>query len=136
MPGTVNPVQADGAQMVFWFPDPVAALGRQLMVLAPYGAVFFKDHISSSTCGPTSTCRSTICPSMQSAVNGRSRLPGTEPYLVVVGTMYPVRVPLLDHARLFEAAGCGTAVLTEFRPIVPALFAICDEVLVQRIVSP
>ena len=47
---------------------------------------------------------------------------GTEPYLVVVGTMYPGRVPLLDHARLFEAAGCGTAV----RPSSALLFLRCS----------
>ena len=34
------------------------------------------------------------------------------------------------NARLFEAAGCGAAVLTEFRPTVPELFAVGEEVLV------
>ena len=33
------------------------------------------------------------------------------------------------NARLFEAAGCGAAVLTEFRPTVPELFAVGKEVL-------
>ena len=33
------------------------------------------------------------------------------------------------NARLFEAADCGAAVLTEFRPVVPALFASGEEVL-------
>jgi spore maturation protein CgeB len=30
---------------------------------------------------------------------------------------------------LFEAAGCGAAVLTEFRPTLPGLFDVGDEVL-------
>ena len=34
------------------------------------------------------------------------------------------------NARLFEAAGCGAAVLTEFRSTVPELFAVGKEVLV------
>jgi spore maturation protein CgeB len=34
------------------------------------------------------------------------------------------------NSRLFEAAGCGAAVLTEFRPTVPELFAVGNEVLV------
>ena len=33
------------------------------------------------------------------------------------------------NERLFQAAGCGAAVLTEFRPTLPELFAIGDEVL-------
>jgi spore maturation protein CgeB len=33
------------------------------------------------------------------------------------------------NARLFEAAGSGAAILTEFRPALPDLFAIGDEVL-------
>ena len=33
------------------------------------------------------------------------------------------------NARLFEAAGCGAAVLTEFRPTLPELFEVGKEVL-------
>ena len=33
------------------------------------------------------------------------------------------------NVRLFEAAGCGAAVLTEFRPTVPELFEVGKEVL-------
>ena len=33
------------------------------------------------------------------------------------------------NVRLFEAAGCGAAVLTEFRSTVPKLFAVGKEVL-------
>ena len=36
------------------------------------------------------------------------------------------------NSRLFEAAGCGAAVLTEFRPTVPELFVVGDEVLIFR----
>ena len=36
------------------------------------------------------------------------------------------------NCRLFEAAGCGAAVLTEFRPAVPDLFSIGQEVLTFR----
>jgi len=34
------------------------------------------------------------------------------------------------NARLFEAAGCGAAVLTDFRPTVLDLFTVGEEVLV------
>ena len=47
----------------------------------------------------------------------------------VLNTMHPSEVSGVN-ARLFEAAGCGAAVLTEFRPTVPELFAVGKEVLV------
>ena len=46
----------------------------------------------------------------------------------VLNTMQPGEVNGVN-ARLFEAAGCGAAVLTEFRPTVPELFAVGKEVL-------
>ena len=46
----------------------------------------------------------------------------------VLNTMYPAEIAGVN-LRLFEAAGCGAAVLTEFRPTVPDLFATGDEVL-------
>ena len=36
------------------------------------------------------------------------------------------------NLRLFEAAGCGAAVLTESRATVPELFAVGDEILTFR----
>jgi spore maturation protein CgeB len=45
--------------------------------------------------------------------------------------MYPAEIAGVN-LRLFEAAGCGAAVLTEFRPTVPDLFAVGDEVLTFR----
>jgi hypothetical protein len=49
----------------------------------------------------------------------------------VLNTMYPAEIAGVN-LRLFEAAGCGAAVLTEFRPTVPDLFAAGDEVLTFR----
>jgi spore maturation protein CgeB len=42
--------------------------------------------------------------------------------------MHPAEVTGVN-SRLFEAAGCGAAVLTEFRPAVPELFNVGEEVL-------
>ena len=47
----------------------------------------------------------------------------------VLNTMHPAEIAGVN-SRLFEAAGSGAAVLTEFRPTVPELFAVGDEVLV------
>jgi spore maturation protein CgeB len=187
----VTRLRNNGARVAFWFPDHVANLGRQLMLLAPYDAIFFKepfltDHLQAMLDLPVYY--------LPEACNPRWHRPvtqaGTEPYLVIAGNMYPSRVRLLDrliakgiplrlygggfprwigetasraahtgriitreekarvfrsaagvlntlnlaevngvNARLFEAAGCGAAVLTEFRSTVPELFAVGDEVL-------
>ena len=41
----------------------------------------------------------------------------------VLNTMHLSEVAGVN-ARLFEAAGCGAAVLTDFRPTIPDLFAV------------
>ena len=46
MPSVVTRLRISGARVAFWFPDHVANLGRQLMLLAPYDAIFFKEPLS------------------------------------------------------------------------------------------
>jgi spore maturation protein CgeB len=46
----------------------------------------------------------------------------------VLNNLHPAEVAGVN-ARLFEAAGCGAAVLAESRPALPELFAVDDEVL-------
>jgi spore maturation protein CgeB len=194
MPGTVTRLKRDGAKVVFWYPDPVSHMARQLMVLAPYDALFFKEpHV-------VHLLRANLdlpVYYLPEACNPRWHRPvgpaGTEPYLVVAGTMYPVRVRLLERLmakgiplklygvgiprwigetparaaqagryvireekarvfrsaagvlntmhpgevagvndRLFQATGCGAAVLNEFRPALPEVFSIGHEVLAYQ----
>jgi spore maturation protein CgeB len=47
----------------------------------------------------------------------------------VLNTLHPAEIAGVN-ARLFEATGCGAAVITEFRPAIPKLFTIDEEVLV------
>jgi spore maturation protein CgeB len=191
MPDVVARLRRAGMRVVFWFPDHLASLGRQMMLLASYNALFFKEphvveRLSANLDLPVYY--------LPEACNPRWHRPlvpaGTEPFLVIAGNMYPSRVRLLErliakgiplrlygggfprwlggtpvrsahtgqyvsregkarvfrsaagvlntlhpaeiagvNARLFEAAGCGAAVLTEFRPAVPELFAVGAEVL-------
>ena len=191
LPGAVTEMKRAGARVAFWFPDSVLNLGRQLMLLAPYDALFFKephlvDRLRASLDLPVYY--------LPQGCNPRWHRPlvpaGTDPYLVIAGNMYASRVRLLDrlvakgiplklfgggfprwlgdspvreahtgrcvfredkarafrsaagvlntmhpaeiagvNSRLLEAAGCGAAVLTEFRPTVPELFAVGEEVL-------
>jgi spore maturation protein CgeB len=191
IPGIVDELSRAGVRVAFWFPDHVANIGRQLMFLASYDALFFKDpHL-------VERLRSHLglpIYYLPEACNPRWHRPsapaGVEPYIVLAGNMYPSRVRLLErlvakgiplrlygsafprwidstplrqfhtgrsvfreekarvfrsaagvlnslhpaeicgvNARLFEAAGCGAAVITEFRPAVPELFSVGTEVL-------
>jgi len=191
MPAVVSRLKRAGVPVAFWFPDHVALMGRQIMLLAPYDALFFKDphivdHLRATLGLPVYY--------LPQACNPRWHRPmvqaATEPYLVTAGNMHPCRVRVLErliakgipvklyggtiprwlpespvrdvhtgrtilreekarifrsaagvlntmqlgevagvNSRLFEAAGCGAAVLTEFRPTVPELFDVGSEVL-------
>lgn len=194
MPTTVTRLRRGGARVVLWFPDAVSNVGRQLMLLAPYDAIFFKEPDLVRRLRATLDLPVYYLPE---ACNPRWHRPltaaSTEPYLVVAGNMYPSRVRLIErllakgiplklygggfprwigetsarsahtgrylvreekaqmfraavgvlntmhpaemagvNVRLFEAAGSGAAVLTEFRPALPDLFALGDEVLEFR----
>ena len=39
----VRQLKGAGVRVAFWFPDAVIFLGRQLMLLSPYDALFFKE---------------------------------------------------------------------------------------------
>lgn len=191
MPDVVRQLQRNGVKVALWFPDHLASMGRQLMLLAPYDAVFMKEPLLVERLRAVLGLPFFYLPE---ACNPRLHRPivasGTEPCLVIAGNMYPSRILLLErllakgvplslygdgfprwvgqtplrdvHAgrgvygeekarvfqsatavintlypaeihgvnvRLFEAAGSGAAVLTEFRPTLPDLFSIGDEVL-------
>jgi spore maturation protein CgeB len=191
MPAAVAGLRRGGARVAFWFPDHVANLGRQLMLLAPYDALFFKEPHIVERLQANLGLPVYYLPQACNPHWHRPLVPlGTEPYLVIAGGMYPSRVRLLErliakgiplrlygsafprwlghtpasrfhagrhvfredkarafrsaagvlntmhpaevsgvNSRLFEAAGCGAAVLTEFRATVPDLFDVGSEVL-------
>ena len=191
MPSAVAQLRRAGVRVAFWFPDAIVNMGRQLMLLAPYDALFFKephlvDRLRANLDLPVYYLPEGCNPQWH-----RPLVPaGTQPHLIVAGNMYPSRVRLLErlmakgvplklygskfprwlgetslrrahagcsvfredkarafrsaagvlntmhpgevsgvNARLFEATGCGAAVLTEFRSSVPELFAVGAEVL-------
>jgi spore maturation protein CgeB len=194
MPESVAGLRSNGARVALWFPDAVTNLGRALMLMAPYDALFFKDPDLVDRLRAMLDFPVYYLPE---ACNPRYHRPavaaGTEPYLVIAGNMYPSRVRLLErlmakgiavkaygsaiprwiadspvrdihagypifaeekarvfrsaagvlnnlhpgevagvNARLFEAAGSGAAVLSEFRPAIPDLFMVGEEILAFR----
>lgn len=191
MPDTVAGLRQNGARVALWFPDPLVGMDRQLMLLAPYDAIFVKDpylveRLRSLLDLPVMYLPEACNPRVHRPLAS----PGTDPYLVLAGNMYPSRIRLLErllaagiplklygpgfprwvgdtplrqvhagrlifneekarifgsatavlntlqlseirsvNARLFEAAGSGAAVLTEFRPTLSDVFDIGHEVL-------
>jgi spore maturation protein CgeB len=194
MPGVVRQLRRNGVKVAMWFPDAVLNMGRQLMLLAPYNAVFLKEpHVVDRLAAVLDLPLFYLPQACNPRWHRPLVTPGTEPYLVLAGTMYPSRIRLLErllasgvplrlygakfprwvgetplrqvhagrpifadekarifrsaaavlntmhpseitgvNSRLFEAAGCGAAVLTEFRPTLPDLFAVGEEVLAFR----
>ena len=191
MPGVVSQLRRSGARVALWFPDALLNMGRQLMLLAPYDAIFVKEpHLVNRLRAVLDLPLFYLPEACNSRLHRPLATPGTEPYLVIAGNMYPSRIRLLErllaagiplrlygarfprwvgqtplravhagrpvfgaekaqilrsaagvlnnlhpaeiggvNARLFESAGCGAAVLTEFRPALTELFDIGDEVL-------
>jgi spore maturation protein CgeB len=194
MPDIVDSLRRTGMRVALWFPDAVSSMGRQLMLLAPYHALFFKDPHIVETLQANLDIPVFYLPQ---ACNPRWHRPlvpaGTEQHLAIAGNMYPSRVKLLErlmargipiviygghpprwlgaspvrsahtgryivreekarifrsaagvlntmhpaevagvNSRLFEAAGSGAAVLSDFRPTIPDLFEIDKEVLVYH----
>jgi spore maturation protein CgeB len=189
LPRTVSDLRARGARVALWFPDALSNLGRQLMFVAPYDLVCFKDPALVERTRrlldlPVQYLPEACNPSWHRPPDRASR----ESAIVVVGNMYPTRVRLLErlakagiplrlygppwarwlhspdlqkaytgryvareekalvfrsaaavlntlhpsemeslNCRLFEAAGCGGAVLSERRPELDKCFE-SDEV--------
>jgi spore maturation protein CgeB len=193
-PEAVSRLRRAGVRVAFWFPDHVANLDRQLMLLAPYDALFFKEPHLVERFSRFLGLPVYYLPEACNPAWHRPLVPaGTEPHLVMAGNMYPYRMRLIErlvskgipvklygpkfprwvdaaklrgahtgryvfrnekakvfrsaagvlstmhpaeitgvNGRLFQAAGSGAAVLTEFRPTVHELFSVGDEVLVYH----
>jgi spore maturation protein CgeB len=194
MPGIVRQLRRNGVKVALWFPDSLLNMGRQLILISDYNAIFLKDpyvvrRLRSVLDVPVHYLPEACNPRWHRPLVA----PGSEPYLVLAGNMYPSRIRLIErlvshdipvrlygsgfprwigdtplrefhagrcvfaeqkasvyrsaagvlnnlhpaeiegvNARLFEAAGCGAAVLTEFRPTLPDLFDVGSEVLAFR----
>jgi len=193
-PESVAALRRDGARVALWFPDSIGNLGRALMLIAPYDALFFHEPHLVNRLRAMLDLPIYYLPQGCNPRHHRPAVPaGTEPYLVIAGKMYPSRVRLLErlaakgvpvrvyggpfprwigdssvrrmyaggpvfteekrrvfrsaagvlnnlnptavegvNLRLFEAAGCGAAVLSEFRRAIPALLTEGEEILTFR----
>lgn len=101
LPSTVRALKRLGALVTLWFPDAIANLGRQLMFMAEYDAIFFKeprlvDRATQLLELPISYLPE-ACNPLWHRPPGRSERNGT---VLVAGNMYPFRVRLLERLCL------------------------------------
>jgi spore maturation protein CgeB len=98
LPSVVRQIRRGGAKVALWFPDSLANLGRQLVLLAPYDALFFKDPYLvrrlRATLGLPVFYLPEACASRSSPLPGT---PGADRHLVIAGNMYPSRIRLLER---------------------------------------
>ena len=113
MPSVVRQLQQHGIKVAMWFPDAVVNMGRQLMLLAPYDALFVKephvvDRLRALLELPVFYLPEACNPLLHRPVTA----PATEPCLVLVGNMYPSRIRLLErlHAKGFPLRLYGTEI--------------------------
>lgn len=189
-PGFISELKDHCGRVALWFPDSVANLGRQMMFLAPYDAVCFKDpwivdrartfcsfpvYYLPEACNVRWHAPPADCPDPDGSVavvgnlyasrlrtlellasanvpikiygplpprwlRRQMTLTHTEEYVardrkawifrsagVVLNSLHPSEV-LGMNCRLFEATGCGGAVLSEYREELPTVFRVGTEV--------
>src|SRR5260370_372328 len=100
MPSVVGQLRRNGARVALWFPDALLNMGRQLMLLAPYNAIFVKEPYLVDRLRAVLDLPLFYLPE---ACNARLHqplvTPGTEQHLVIAGNMYPSRIRLLERLR-------------------------------------
>jgi spore maturation protein CgeB len=99
LPETVADVKRSAGKIVLWFPDAVVNLGRMLMFLAPYDALFFKEPHLVERCQAMLGIDVHYLPE---ACNTRwHRPPASEGprdrHIVVAGNIYGYRAVLLER---------------------------------------
>ncbi|HVY08697.1 MAG TPA: glycosyltransferase [Mycobacteriales bacterium] len=99
LPATVERLAEAKIPTVLWFPDHVANIARQLMLIAPYKRVYFTDRMLVERLTALTEVPAAYLPE---ACNPRWHAPpptepAPDPVLVVAGNFYPSRVRLLDR---------------------------------------
>jgi len=99
---TVDALRRGGARTVLWFPDHIINLGGLGMFMCEYDRFYLKDDVLCARLADVYGLPTRYLPE---ACNPLWHRPigtaGVEPYVVVVGNLYPSRLLLLD--RLLDA---------------------------------
>lgn len=102
MPATVAKIKRGGPRIALWYPDAVSNISRMAMIASEYDALFLKDPLFVDRLTQVYQLPALYVPE---ACNPEWHRPighaGKEPFIVVVGNIYPTRARLLQ--RLHEA---------------------------------
>ena len=97
-PATVAALRADGGRVALWFPDAVSNLGGLAMFASEFDALYFKDPLlcerMSKVYGQPTRYLPQACNPAWLRPTGT---PGSQPFVAVVGNLYPTRMRLLDR---------------------------------------
>jgi spore maturation protein CgeB len=97
LPATVAELSTGCVPVALWFPDVVANIGRQLMLAAPYRAVFFKDRLLVRRLQHMTRMSVHYLPeACNPAWHRPSPRVEVDPVVVVAGNLYPSRVHVLQ----------------------------------------
>jgi spore maturation protein CgeB len=98
MPATVAALRRLGCKVVFWFPDHVANLDRQVMLVAGYDAIFFKDRLLVERLRDLTSAPVHYLPEACNPAWHRPSLRReVHPVVLLAGNLYPSRVLLLER---------------------------------------
>jgi spore maturation protein CgeB len=95
---TVDALRRGGAQTVLWFPDAIPNMGNLGMLMCRYDRYYLKDPV---LCERLTNVYGAPAHYLPEACNPRWHRPtgsaGVEPFVAVVGNLYPSRLLLLDR---------------------------------------
>jgi len=98
MPATVAKIRSGGRRIALWYPDSVGNIARMAMIASDYDALFIKDpsfvQRLAQVYGLPAVYMPEACNPKWHHPIGQ---PGQEPYIVVVGNLYPTRARLLQR---------------------------------------
>jgi spore maturation protein CgeB len=98
LPATVRELRRRGVRVCLWFPDCVANLDRQRMLLGDYDALFFKDPLLVRRLSDMLDLPAHYLPEACNPSRHRSPTAAPElPYVVFVGNVYAARARLVGQ---------------------------------------
>lgn len=101
MPETVAKIKSGGRRIALWYPDHVANISRMAMIASDYDALFIKDPLFvqrlAQLYGLPAIYMPEACNPQWHRPIGQ---PGQEPFIVVVGNLYPTRARLLQRLHI------------------------------------
>jgi spore maturation protein CgeB len=100
MPATVAKIKSSGPRIALWYPDHLSNISRMAMIASDYDKLFIKAPLFTQRLAQIYGLPAVYMPE---ACNPQWHRPvgeaGQEPFIVVVGNLYPTRARLLQRLQ-------------------------------------